>query len=103
MSKMVDTQVQKNQDLITGVRRNLSYLKKFGYKEEALNDLESKTKELKALSLEIDALTEQARAKRAVLNKAMAVAKDWYNDLKAPIKNNLPNTHWLQYGIPDKK
>lgn len=103
MSKMVDTQVEKTQNLIDGIRKNMDFLRQFGYTEEKINLLECDMHKLEGFSAELDELLNKVAEKRIQVNTVLAEVKENYKDFKLPIKNNLPNYEWSKYGIADKK
>ena len=103
MSKTIDLQVDKTMRLVDGVKAHLNELLDKGVDAHVLDDLVDKTRHMKQLDQECDALHDQLSAKTRAKNDILNSVKTGYADLRKILHDNYPQEEWEKYGLLDKR
>lgn len=113
MSKTVELQIEKSQNLVTGLRK---HVKEMGEKAQAagmpglkgittaeIDQMEQALKELTAANEEVDRLRVELQPKVKHMNDVLATVKSAYAEAKKTLKGYYPQERWADYGVPDKR
>ncbi|MGM9845189.1 MAG: hypothetical protein ACI30K_03055 [Muribaculaceae bacterium] len=103
MSQTVDNQISKCADFVCGMRPHLADGNNFGVTAASLDELERKMHLLKALNDESETLKAQMHAKVAQVRETFEAVTAEFLALKKEVKVNVPQEHWCDYGIHDKR
>jgi len=103
MSKTVELQIEKNKDLIEGLRKHLNGGLGGGVTNEEINDMEQRLNQLIEANAEVDRLREELAPKVKRMNAVFDEVKTVYADKKKTLKGYYPQEQWAYYGIPDKR
>lgn len=103
MSKTNEMYLDKARTLIKGLKEHLEAVKNYGVSMDDLVKLETAVNEGEKLNTEVD-------RRRAELNKILpdasrklAEVRSMTSELKRLVKPRVDPSHWLDYGIPDKR
>lgn len=103
MSKTNEMYLDKARTLIKGLKEHLETVKNYGVSMDDLVKLETAVNEGEKLNTEVD-------RRRAELNKILpdasrklAEVRSMTSELKRLVKPRVEPSHWLDYGIPDKR
>lgn len=103
MSKTNEMYLDKARTLIKGLKEYLETVKNYGISIDDLQKLEAAVNEGERLNAEVD-------RKRAELNnivpnasRKLAEVRSLTSELKRLVKSRVDPSHWLDYGIPDKR
>ena len=103
MSKTNEMYLDKAQTLIKDLKEHLETVKNYGISIDDLQKLEVAVNEGEKLNAEVD-------RQRAELNKILpnasrklAEVRSLTFELKRLVKTRVDPSHWLDYGIPDKR
>ncbi len=103
MSKTVELQIEKNKNLIEGLRKHLNGGLGGGVTNDEINEMERKVQELIEANAEVDRLREELSPKVKHMNTLFDAVKTTYADKKKTLKGYYPQEQWPYYGIPDKR
>ena len=103
MSKTVDIQIEKSQNLIQGLRRHVKENGEKDFTETEIKALEESLKKLEAANDEVTRLREELSPKVKHMNEVFDAVKGVHKDLKTKLKGFYPQERWAEYGIPDKR
>ena len=103
MPKTIQTQIDKSQMLLDGLRKNVTEVSNKGITASALDDFEVTLKTLSAANNECDAVRADLSNKVKHMNAALTKAKDQFASLKKVIKGNYLQEEWQRFGIQDKR
>lgn len=102
MSKTIEIQVEKSNNLIQGLRKLLSE-GGTGITATELSQMEKEVKALAAASDECERLRAELAPKVRRMNEILADVKNKYVERKAIIKERFPQERWADYGLADKR
>lgn len=102
MSKTVEMQIEKSRGLIKGLRKHLNETGRGAVLQE-LDSMEQAIDALASASEECDRLRAELVPKVKRMNEILGNVKTDYANHKLIIKNNYPQEHWMDYGVPDKR
>ncbi len=103
MSKTVEQQIEKSQQLVGGLRKHLSNGTGGGVTPDEISHLEQRLKELAAANEECERLRSELSPKVKQMNDILGEVKSIYAEKKKTLKGYYPQEQWLSYGIPDKR
>jgi hypothetical protein len=103
MSVVIDDLVKKAENLISGMQNNLGTMKKLGFGEKFIRELEAENNALKAENQEIERLQKEARARSIEANKKFVEFRMTFREVKKKIKAHYAPEKWKDVGILDKK
>jgi predicted nucleic acid-binding Zn-ribbon protein len=103
MSKVINDQIQKTENLIVGLRNNLAQVKGFMIDEQSINELESDISTLNVTNQKLERLLEEARPISKDATAKLADVKTKFMALKKKVKLNVDPSKWEQFGIADKR
>ena len=103
MSKTVEIQIEKSQNLIQGLRKHVSEHGENDFTETAIASLEESLKQLEAANEEVTRLREELSPKVKHMNEVFDAVKGAHKDLKQKLKGLYPPEQWAEYGVPDKR
>lgn len=103
MSKTIETQINKSQTLIEGLRRNINELSSRGISETDITNMDSELNLLSKANRECDAIRDELSKKVRHMNEILCKVKDQYAEKKKIIKGYYPQTEWTRYGVIDKR
>lgn len=103
MSKTVDIQIEKSQNLIQGLRKHVKENGEKDFNETVIASLEESLKQLQAVNEEVTRLREELSPKVKHMNEVFDAVKGVHKDLKTKLKSFYPQERWAEYGIPDKR
>lgn len=103
MSKTVEIQIEKSQNLIQGLRKHVKENGGNDFNEAEINALEASLKQLEAANDEVTHLREELAPKVKHMNEIFDAIKVDHKDLKQRLKGFYPPERWADYGIPDKR
>lgn len=103
MSKTIQTQIDKSQMLLDGLRKNAAEVSDKGITTDALNHLEDVLKKLDAANAECDAIRAELSQKVKHMNGLLSDVKDQFAGLKKVIKGNYLQEEWQRFGVQDKR
>lgn len=103
MSKTVDIQIEKSQNLIQGLRKHVKENGEKDFTETEIKALEESLKKLEAANDEVTRLREELSPKVKHMNEVFDAVKGVHKDLKTKLKGFYPQERWVEYGIPDKR
>jgi len=103
MSKTIDIQIEKSQNLIKGLRRHISEHGEKDFAEKEIALIEANINQLKSVSDEVTRLREELAPKVKHMNDILDAVKESYKENKQKLKAFYPQEQWEQYGIPDKR
>lgn len=103
MSKTNEMYLDKARTLIKGLKENLEMVKNYGISIDDLQKLEVAVNEGEKLNTEVD--RQRAELNKIVPNasRKLAEVRSLTFELKRLIKPRVDPSHWLDYGIPDKR
>ncbi|MBO4665100.1 MAG: hypothetical protein J5663_11920 [Bacteroidaceae bacterium] len=102
MSKTADVLIEKNGNLIKGLRKYLSEGGQ-GITPQKIESLEEIVEALRVSSDECDNLRAQLAPKIKHTNELMAKVREAYSAYKLVIRNTFPQEKWAEYGLADKR
>ncbi len=102
MSKTADVLIEKNRNLINGLRKHLSEGCQ-GITNQDIIAMEQVVDSLGVISKECDELREQLAPKIKHTTELMAKVKTTYANTKCVIRNSYPQEKWAEYGLADKR
>ena len=103
MSKTVDIQIEKSQNLIQGLRKHVKENGEKDFNETVIASLEDALKRLQAANEEVTRLREELSPKVKHMNEVFEAVKGSHIELKQKLKSLYPQERWADYGIPDKR
>ncbi len=103
MSKTVEQQIEKSQQLIGGLRKHLSNGVGGGVTNDEIDHLEQRLKELAVANEECERLRAELSPKVKHMNEILGEVKAIYAEKKKTLKGYYPQEQWLSYGVPDKR
>ena len=103
MSKTVDIQIEKSQNLIQGLRKHVKENGEKDFTVTEIASLEESLKQLQAANEEVTRLREELSPKVKHMNEVFDAVKGVHKDLKTKLKGLYPQEQWAEYGIPDKR
>jgi len=103
MSKTVDIQIEKSQNLIQGLRKHVKENGEKDFTVTEINALEESLKKLESANDEVTRLREELTPKVKRMNEVFDAVKGVHKDLKTKLKGLYPQERWADYGIPDKR
>jgi len=103
MSKTIQTQIDKSQTLLNGLRKNASEVSERGITNTSLVEMEEKIKQLSVANQECDALRAELSEKVRTMNRILAEVKEQFISKKKVIKMNYPQENWIKFGVIDKR
>lgn len=103
MSKTVDIQIEKSQNLIQGLRKHLKENGEKDFTETVIASLEDALKQLQAANEEVIRLREELSPKVKHMNEVFDAIRASHKELKQKLKSFYPQERWAEYGIPDKR
>jgi hypothetical protein len=103
MSKIFSEQTEKNRQLITGLKNNLSVLKPKGLDEDFIKQLESDNNLLMAYNDENGQIRADLKAKINRANRKLEDTKTQAGYAKKIIKRDFEQDRWQYFGINDKR
>lgn len=103
MSKTVDIQIEKSQNLIQGLRKHVKENGEKDFTETVIASLEDALKRLQAANEEVTRLREELSPKVKHMNVMFDAVKGSHIELKQKLKSFYPQERWADYGIPDKR
>mgnify|MGYP001087825926 CR=1 FL=1 len=103
MSKVYTDNVEKAQAIARGLEQKFDSVKKYGITQNQIARLKSVAAEVEAMSKELDEMREIVKQKASAASKRLAELTDEIRSAKQIIKPNFDQTHWIDYGIPDKR
>ena len=103
MSKTVEIQIEKSQNLIQGLRKHVKEHGEHDFTEEAIATLEEALGKLKVANEEVTRLREELAPKVKHMNEVFDAVKGGHQELKQKLKSLYPQEKWAEYGIPDKR
>lgn len=103
MSKTVDIQIEKSQNLIQGLRKHVKENGEKDFNETVIASLEDALKRLQAANEEVTRLREELAPKVKHMNEVFEAVKGHHIELKQKLKSFYPQERWAEYGIPDKR
>ena len=103
MSKTVEIQIEKSQNLIQGLRKHVKENGGSDFSEAEINALEASLKQLQAANDEVTRLREELAPKVKHMNEIFDAIKADHKELKQRLKGFYPQEKWAEYGIPDKR
>ena len=103
MSKTNGMYLDKARTLIKGLKEHAETVKEYGISTNDLQKLEAAVSEGEKLNAEVD--RQRAELNKIVPNatRKMAEVRSLTSDLKRLVKPRVDPSHWLDYGIPDKR
>lgn len=103
MSKTIDTQIEKSQNLIKGLRKYVSEKGNSYFNEKEIAEMETVLKQLREASAEVTRLRDELAPKVKHMNELFEAVKVAYNERKKMLKGFYAQEQWAEYGIPDKR
>lgn len=103
MSKTVDIQIEKSQNLIQGLRKHVKENGEKDFTETVIASLEDALTRLQAANEEVTRLREELAPKVRHMNEVFDAVKGSHLELKQKLKSFYPQERWAEYGIPDKR
>ena len=103
MSKTVEIQIEKSQNLIDGLRKHVKEHGENDFTEASITALEESLKQLEAANEEVTRLREELAPKVKRMNEIFDAVKGVHKDLKQKLKGLYPPEQWANYGISDKR
>lgn len=103
MSKTNEMYLYKARTLIKGLKEHLETVKNYGISIDDLQKLEAAVNEGERLNAEVD--RQRAELNKIVPNasRKLAEVRSLTFGLKRLVKPRVDSSHWLDYGIPDKR
>ena len=103
MSKTNEMYLDKARTLIKGLKEHLETVKNYGINIDDVRKLEVAVNEGEKLNAEVD--RQRAELNKIVPNasRKLAEVRSLTFELKRLIKQRVDPSHWLDYGIPDKR
>jgi len=103
MSKMVELQVAKSEQLLQGFRKNLSELSQKGVTSAQLDAMEQQVASLVRADQHCESLRQQLSEAVREMNEQLAATKAAYVEKKRIVKGFYEPTQWNRFGVPDKR
>ncbi len=103
MSKTVELQIEKNRNLIEGLRKHLKSGLGGGVTNQEIDEMERQLNVLEEANAGVDRLREELAPKVKHMNAVFNQVKATYADKKKTLKGYYPQEQWAYYGIPDKR
>jgi uncharacterized linocin/CFP29 family protein len=103
MPKVHLDQIEKTQQLLNGLKKNLSLLKDKGLDENFIKQLETDNNQAIILEEENEKLKAEVKIKTARVNKKIDEIKSQVKTAKTVIKENFVQERWINFGINDKR
>ena len=103
MSKTVEIQIEKSQNLIQGLRKHVKENGGNDFNESEISALQESLQQLQAANDEVTRLREELAPKVKHMNEIFDAIKVSHKDLKQRLKGLYPQERWADYGIPDKR
>ncbi len=103
MSKTVELQIEKSQQLVTGLRKHLANGIGGGVNTDEINHLEQLLSNLASANDECERLRAELGPKVKHMNEILAEVKSIYAEKKKTLKGYYPQEQWIEYGVPDKR
>lgn len=103
MSKTIDIQIEKSQNLIKGLRKHVSEKGNSDFNEKEIAKMETVLKQLQEASEEVTRLRDELAPKVKHMNAVFETVKVAYNERKKKLKGFYTQEQWADYGIPDKR
>ena len=103
MSKTNEMYLDKARTLIKGLKEHLETVKNYGISTDDLQKFETAVNEGERLNAEVD--RQRAELNKIVPNasRKLAEVRSLTFELKRIVKPRVEPSHWLDYGIPDKR
>lgn len=103
MSKTNEMYLDKARTLVKGLKEHLETVKNYGISIDDLQKLEAAVNEGERLNAEVD--RQRAELNKIVPNAShkLAEVRSLTFELKRLVKPRVDPSHWLDYGIPDKR
>ena len=103
MSKTIQSQIDKSNKLLEGLRKNAAEVSNHGVTAASLDEMEATLKELAAINDECDAIRADLSKKVKHMNQVLLAAKAAHAEAKKTLKGYYPQERWAEFGIPDKR
>ena len=103
MSKTVEIQIEKSQNLIQGLRKHVKENGGKDFTNVEIDHLEEALKQLQEANDEVTRLREELAPKVKHMNQIFDGIKGNHQELKQRLKGFYPQEKWAEYGIPDKR
>ncbi len=103
MSKTVELQIEKGQNLVEGLRKHVKEMGERGISNAEIDQMEQLLKELVTANEEIDRLRAELQPKVKHINEVLTTFKTTYVQAKRTLKGYYPQERWADFGVPDKR
>lgn len=103
MSKTNEMYLDKARTLIKGLKEHLKTVKNYGISIDDLQKLEAAINEGERLNAEVDRQRAELNKIVPYASRKLAEVRNLTFELKRLVKSHVDPSHWLDYGIPDKR